>query len=81
MQYMELIPQSQHPLLGTDGALERRRQLSSQLPAYDQDPMKCQSLASEEEVRLRATTRNFPLVVIVAVPVDEDGSVFQLPVY
>ncbi|XP_034388980.1 LIM and cysteine-rich domains protein 1 isoform X1 [Cyclopterus lumpus] len=50
MQYMELIPQSQHPVLGTDGALERQRQLSSQLPAYDQDPMKCQSLASEEEI-------------------------------
>ncbi|XP_044205927.1 LIM and cysteine-rich domains protein 1 [Thunnus albacares] len=50
MQYMELIPESQCPVSGTDGALERRRQLLSQLPAYDQDPMKCQSLASEEEI-------------------------------
>lgn len=51
MQYMELIPESQCPVSGTNGALERRRQLLSQLPAYDQDPMKCQSLASEEEVQ------------------------------
>lgn len=50
MQYMELIPESQRPVSGTDGALERRRQLLSQLPVYDQDPMRCQSLASEEEV-------------------------------
>ncbi|XP_033481512.1 LIM and cysteine-rich domains protein 1 [Epinephelus lanceolatus] len=50
MQYMELIPESRRPLSGTVGALERRRQLFSQLPAYDQDPMKCQSLASEEEI-------------------------------
>ncbi|KAM6947359.1 LIM and cysteine-rich domains protein 1 [Lycodopsis pacificus] len=50
MQYMELIPQRQRPVSGTDGALERRRKLFSQLPAYDQDPMKCQSLASEEEI-------------------------------
>lgn len=51
MQYMELIPESQRPVLGTNGALERRRQLLTQLPIYDQDPMKCQSLASEEEVQ------------------------------
>lgn len=50
MQYMELIPESQRPVSGTQGARERRRQLFSQLPVYDQDPMKCQSLASEEEV-------------------------------
>lgn len=50
MQYMELIPESQRPVSGTEGALERRRQLLSQLPVYDQDPMRCQSLASDEEV-------------------------------
>ncbi|XP_005469761.1 LIM and cysteine-rich domains protein 1 [Oreochromis niloticus] len=50
MQYMELLPESQRPVSGTVGALERRRQLLIQLPAYDQDPMKCQSLASEEEI-------------------------------
>ncbi|KAM9408445.1 LIM and cysteine-rich domains protein 1 [Pholidichthys leucotaenia] len=50
MQYMELLPKSQRPVSGTVGALERRRQLLSQLPIYDQDPMKCQSLASEEEI-------------------------------
>lgn len=52
MQYMELIPQTQRPVSGTPGALERRRQLLSQLPVYDQDPMKCQSLSSEDEVCL-----------------------------
>ncbi|XP_019123794.2 LIM and cysteine-rich domains protein 1 isoform X1 [Larimichthys crocea] len=50
MQYMELIPESQRPVSGTEGASERRRQLFSQLPVYDQDPMKCQSLTSEEEI-------------------------------
>uniref|UniRef100_A0A3P8U1G3 LIM and cysteine-rich domains 1 n=1 Tax=Amphiprion percula TaxID=161767 RepID=A0A3P8U1G3_AMPPE len=50
MQYMELLPESRRPVLGTDGALERRRQLLGQLPAYDQDPMKCQSLSTEEEI-------------------------------
>ncbi|XP_038135569.1 LIM and cysteine-rich domains protein 1 [Cyprinodon tularosa] len=50
MQYMELLPESQRPVSGTAGALQRRRQLLSQLPVYDQDPMKCQSLGSEEEV-------------------------------
>lgn len=59
MQYMELIPESQRPVSGTDGALERRRQLLSQLPIYDQDPMKCQSLASEEEVQYSARTEHF----------------------
>ncbi|XP_069006845.1 LIM and cysteine-rich domains protein 1 [Embiotoca jacksoni] len=50
MQYMELLPESHRPVSGTHGALERRRQLLSQLPAYDQDPMKCQSLAGDEEI-------------------------------
>lgn len=50
MQYMELLPKSRRPVSGTTGALERRRQLLTQLPVYDQDPMKCQSLSSEEEV-------------------------------
>ncbi|XP_034005811.1 LIM and cysteine-rich domains protein 1 [Trematomus bernacchii] len=50
MQYMELLPESLRSVSGTDGALERRRQLLGQLPAYDQDPMKCQSLATEEEI-------------------------------
>lgn len=52
MQYMELIPQPLRPVSGTPGALERRRQLLNQLPVYDQDPMKCLSLSSEDEVRL-----------------------------
>lgn len=50
MQYMELIPERRRPVSGTFGALERRRQLLSQLPIYDLDPMKCQSLTSEEEI-------------------------------
>lgn len=58
MQYMELVPQAQRPVSGTGGALERRRQLFGQLPAYDQDPMKCQSLASEEEVRCPARSKH-----------------------
>lgn len=57
MQYMELIPEKQRPVAGTAGASERRRQLLSQLPVYDQDPMKCQSLASEEEVPRHHPTR------------------------
>lgn len=51
MQFMELIPLAQRPVSGTPGALRRRRLLLSQLPVYDQDPMKCQSLSSEDEVR------------------------------
>ncbi|XP_034549575.1 LIM and cysteine-rich domains protein 1 [Notolabrus celidotus] len=50
MQYMELIPEKQRPVSGTSGAMERRRQLLIQLPVYDLDPMKCQSLASEDEI-------------------------------
>lgn len=63
MQYMELIPENQQPLSGTNGALERRRQLLSQLPVYDQDPMKCQSLASEEEVRCPTRAKQTNLFV------------------
>ncbi|XP_011615826.2 LIM and cysteine-rich domains protein 1 isoform X2 [Takifugu rubripes] len=50
MQFMQLIPEGQRPVAGTAGALQRRRKLLTQLPVYDQDPMKCQSLASEEEI-------------------------------
>lgn len=74
---MELIPESQRPVSGTEGALERRRQLLSQLPVYDQDPMRCQSLASDEEVhpcqdrlithksRLIQTAYNFYICALV----------------
>lgn len=51
MRYMQLIPECQRPVSGTDGALQRRRKLLVQLPVYDQDPLRCQSLASEEEVQ------------------------------
>ncbi|KAM8867054.1 LIM and cysteine-rich domains protein 1 isoform 1-T2 [Synchiropus picturatus] len=50
MRYMELLPKNQRPVSGTEGALRRRRQLLSQLPVYDLDPMKCQSLSSEDEI-------------------------------
>ncbi|KAM4612701.1 LIM and cysteine-rich domains protein 1 [Polymixia lowei] len=50
MRYMELLPGERCPVSGTGGALFRRRQLLEQLPAYDQDPMQCQGLASEEEI-------------------------------
>ncbi|KAF6716454.1 LIM and cysteine-rich domains protein 1 [Oryzias melastigma] len=50
MQYMELLPESLRPVSGSAGSLQRRRQLLHQLPAYDHDPMKCPSLASEEEI-------------------------------
>ncbi|XP_034021017.1 LIM and cysteine-rich domains protein 1-like [Thalassophryne amazonica] len=50
VRYMELLPAGQRPISGTAGSLERRRQLLVQLPVYDQDPMKCQSLKSEEEI-------------------------------
>ncbi|XP_061543122.1 LIM and cysteine-rich domains protein 1 isoform X2 [Phycodurus eques] len=49
-QYMELIPESQRPVSGTGGAALRRRRLLGQLPAYDQDPVTCQSLANDDEV-------------------------------
>lgn len=50
LQFMQLLPKSRRPVSGTDGALQRRRQLLSQLPVYDQDPMTCRSISSEEEV-------------------------------
>lgn len=51
MQYMELLLESHRPVSGTHGAVERRRKLLSQLPVYDHDPMKCQSLATDQEVQ------------------------------
>lgn len=53
---MQLIPEDQRPVSGTVGALRRRRNLLTQLPVYDQDPMKCQSLGSEEEVEHAVVT-------------------------
>lgn len=50
MHFMELLPQQRRPICGTQGALERSRQLQIQLPVYDQDPMKCCSLSSEDEI-------------------------------
>ncbi|XP_061582524.1 LIM and cysteine-rich domains protein 1-like [Cololabis saira] len=50
VQYMELLPEDQRPVAGSHAALRRRRQLLRQLPFYDQDPMKCRSLASEQEI-------------------------------
>lgn len=50
MHFMELLPQQCRPICGTQGALERSKQLQIQLPVYDQDPMKCCSLSSEEEI-------------------------------
>ncbi|XP_077385275.1 LIM and cysteine-rich domains protein 1 isoform X2 [Festucalex cinctus] len=49
-RYMELIPGSRRPVSGTGGALLRRRHLLGQLPAYDQDPMTCRSLAGDQQV-------------------------------
>lgn len=60
MQFMQLIPECQRPVAGTDGALQRRRKLLTQLPIYDQDPVKCQSLASEEEVHCSPVIKHCP---------------------
>ncbi|KAB0400088.1 hypothetical protein E2I00_002473 [Balaenoptera physalus] len=48
LQYMELIPKEKQPVTGTEGAYYRRRQLSRQLPIYDQDPSRCRGLLENE---------------------------------
>ncbi|XP_056157889.1 LIM and cysteine-rich domains protein 1 [Lampris incognitus] len=50
MQYMDLLPVDRRPVSGTEGSLYRRRQIQKQLPIYDQDPMQCCSLSTEEEI-------------------------------
>lgn len=50
MHFMDLLPQQCRPISGTQGAAERSRQLQLQLPVYDQDPMRCCSLSSEDEI-------------------------------
>uniref|UniRef100_A0A673ADP9 LIM and cysteine-rich domains 1 n=1 Tax=Sphaeramia orbicularis TaxID=375764 RepID=A0A673ADP9_9TELE len=50
MQYMEFLPESRRPVSGTNGAMERRRQLLRQLPVYDHDPMKCTSLDTDDQI-------------------------------
>lgn len=45
---MELIPKEKQPVTGTEGAYYRRRQLSRQLPIYDQDPSRCRGLLENE---------------------------------
>lgn len=50
IQFIELLPVQCRPVSGTQGALERSRQLQRQLPVYDQDPMKCCSLSTDDQI-------------------------------
>ncbi|KAJ8258359.1 hypothetical protein COCON_G00173710 [Conger conger] len=48
MLYMELLPEAQRPVSGTEGALYRRRLLLRQLPVYDHDPAQGHALSEPE---------------------------------
>ncbi|NWI41261.1 LMCD1 protein, partial [Picathartes gymnocephalus] len=59
LQYMELIPKELQPVAGTDGAWQRRRRLTRQLPLHDQDPAQCRGLAEGEHGLMEEFVRRY----------------------
>lgn len=60
LKYMEQLPSDQQPVVGSQAAAERKRALERQLPSYDLDPDRCQSLTAKEKpkycLRLKSVT-------------------------
>nr|CAG4648150.1 EOG090X0B8X [Moina brachiata] len=61
LKYMEQLPSDQQPIVGSQAAAERKRALERQLPSYDLDPDRCQSLTAKEKrkycLRLKSVTQ------------------------
>ncbi|KAJ8381853.1 hypothetical protein SKAU_G00026310 [Synaphobranchus kaupii] len=47
-RYIELLPVEKRPVVGTEGAAYRKKQMAKQLPEHDQDPSKCHELSPGE---------------------------------
>uniref|UniRef100_A0A0K0EGT8 LIM domain protein n=1 Tax=Strongyloides stercoralis TaxID=6248 RepID=A0A0K0EGT8_STRER len=51
-EYMNSIPESDRPLIGTEGEQVRRTKLAYQLPYHDSDSAACKSLQKTEDIEL-----------------------------
>ncbi|XP_064199104.1 testin [Anguilla rostrata] len=48
VRYIELLPVEKRPVVGSEGAAYRKKQMAKQLPEHDQDPSKCHELSPNE---------------------------------
>ena len=52
MKYMDSLPEEKRPLVGTEGAKYRRKQMMNQLPIHDHDAEYCDNLTEEEKEKM-----------------------------
>ena len=45
---MKALPKDKQPIIGSDGAKYRKKQLMRQLPPHDQEPKECHDLSAQE---------------------------------
>lgn len=59
LRYMELLPPEQRPIVGTQGADYRKKQMAKQLPEHDQDPTRCHELSPAEVKQMEQYIRKY----------------------
>ena len=47
-KYLKALPKDKQPIVGSEGAKYRKKQLMRQLPPHDQEPKECHDLSSQE---------------------------------
>ena len=54
---MDSLPEEKRPLVGTEGAKYRRKQMMNQLPIHDHDAEYCDNLTEEEKEKWMTSAR------------------------
>uniref|UniRef100_W5NEZ8 Testin n=1 Tax=Lepisosteus oculatus TaxID=7918 RepID=W5NEZ8_LEPOC len=59
MRYIEMLPKEKQPVVGTEGAAYRKKQMAKQLPEHDQDPSKCHELSPNEVKQMQQYVKKY----------------------
>lgn len=70
-KYMKALPKDKRPIVGSEGAKYRKKQLMRQLPPHDQEPKECHDLSSQETNEMLMFVKQYRQKALGVASVDE----------
>ena len=58
-KYIKALPVEKQPIIGTNGAKYRKKQLMKQLPPHDQEPQECHDLSPQETSEMQMFVKEY----------------------
>ncbi|CAK8697290.1 unnamed protein product [Clavelina lepadiformis] len=73
--YIEALPKDKQPVVGTEGAKYRKKQLMRQLPTHDQEPNECHDLTPQETQEMQLFVKQYREKALGVAKVEENSKV------